>query len=268
MKKPLILLCLILGLFLFPENGGFCGDQRSKAKPTLYEIEADTADLPDSPYPVPKGIWLFETSLTREQERDTLRTRILSTASLLRYGIAQGWELRLSSDGFLLSKSKLGSTIGFADITVGFKKVLSPERRGLPAWGLILQSKIPTASALLGNKALEPDLFLNGSKELGRGWGLEANFGASWKKREDQKGGFFQAQFLWAIEKEMKRGVGTFVHSAVALPDQPGKGDNWVMGLGITWILQSNLQVGTSLTYGLTPSSPRRIWRIGLALLP
>lgn len=268
MRRFLVLLCFSFGLAWFLENGGFCEGSINRVKPSLYEIEADTADLPDSPYPVPKGVWLFETSLTGEREKDPLGTRSLFTASLLRYGIAQGWELRLSSDGFLLQRSRLGSARGFTDITVGFKKALFPEGRSSPAWGFILQSKIPTASAHLGNKALESTLFFNGSKELGGGWGLEINFGAGWRKREDQKGGFLQAQFLWAVEKEIKRGVGAFVHSVIAFPDQPGRGSSWVIGPGITYVFKDNLQLDTSVTYGLTKASPHSFWRIGLALLP
>lgn len=235
-----------------------------KRRWTLREVETDTSDLPDSPFPVPPGVLLLETSLTRERGSGVHRR--LSTETLLRFGISRGWELRVSSDGWVWEHSHDGRRTGIGDVVLGFKRHLFPERGARPALGVIVQTKLPTAFSNLSNSALEPTAFFNFGKSLPSDLDVEVNFGVSWRKNSSGRR-FVQYHLLWGVEKGLGRDISVFVHSAADFPDQPKAGNSVLLGPGITWLVNERTQLDMSLTFGLTKAAPNNVFRVGLAVL-
>lgn len=231
---------------------------------TLREVETDTSDLPDSPFPVPPGVLLLETSLTRERGNGAHRR--LSTETLLRFGISRGWELRVSSDGWVWERSHDGRRTGVGDVVLGFKRHLFPERGIRPAMGVIVQTKLPIAFSNLSSSALEPTVFFNFGKSLPSGFDVEVNFGVSWSKSGSGRR-FVQYHLLWGVEKELGRGIGVFVHSAADFPAEPKAGNSVLLGPGFTWLINERTQLDMSLTFGLTKAAPNNVFRVGLAIL-
>jgi hypothetical protein len=253
--------------------GGFClmvslsavGVQAAedRAQPNLREPGPDTPDFPDSAFAVPLGVTYLETSLTQEKAKDIDRTRTLSTATLLRYGIAPNWELRLSSDGWLRERSANGRRSGVGDLAVGFKRHFSAEKRGRPAMGLIAQVKLPTGASAFSNGKTEAFASLNFDKTLPGDVELEWNIGMSWLA-EDGGGHFIQGNLLWVLGKKLNDRWGVFVDGFADVPSAPGERSVAVVGPGVSYFVNDRMAIDVSVHCGLTKESPHRIVRLGL----
>jgi len=238
-----------------------------KARPTLDDIGGDTADLPDSPFTVPRGSVMYEPSLNRQRDKDAARTRTLFSPTLVRVGLADTWELRLSGDGFVNQQTIGNRVTGFGDSTVGFKKHLCASRNGGPALGIIVQTSLPTARRGLGSGRMEPFASLNVGQELWGGWSTEVNFGGSLLNGAPNKKRFLQSSVLYVVERNLGKGWGFFVHGQYDAPAAPGSGPSNVIGPGVAYRLNPYAQLDASFVLGSTRNSPLSTFRLGLALL-
>ena len=234
---------------------------------SLFDIAPDAPDLPDSAVPVPRGVILFETSLTSTAGKNSLRERQISTSTLIRYGVGHNLELRLSSDGLTEKRTSDSSNIGISDFTVGIKRNAWPEGKGRPGFGIIAEAKLPTASNGLGNSYIEPTIWLNLEKDLGRDWGSSVNFGATWAAGNDTKHRILQGTGLWVLNKTLRRGIDLFAHGSIVLKPSTNVSNESIAGIGVLWTANDNVALDASLNYGLTEEAPNQIFRLGLTYL-
>lgn len=232
----------------------------------IEEPGPDSADFPDSAFTVKPGVVYFETSLTTESSKGP-RVRDYFTNTLIRVGLVEDWELRISSPGVIQEVGPGVDKTGFGPLTFGFKHhVWDEDKDGwLPAMGIIAQVTTPTASAGFDDGAATPTIFFNFDKGLPMEFDFEVNTGMTWAK-DDSGDRFLQGNILWALGHEIAPHVEAFTHGFANFPVADGRGAEVVVGPGIAWINSPRSMLDFSLNFGLTPDSPHRLTRFGLSL--
>ena len=90
-------------------------------------ISTDRPDFVEASTTVGRGRFQFETSVAYEREEEGgSRTTMLNMPTLLRYGVAELWELRLETAGYSRSRERVAGSPsttgdGLADISLGIK---------------------------------------------------------------------------------------------------------------------------------------------------
>ncbi len=232
----------------------------------IEEPGPDSADFPDSAFTVKPGMVYVETSLTTESSKGP-RVRDYFTNTLIRVGLIEDWELRISSPGLIQEVGPGIDTTGFGSFTFGFKHHLWDEDKEswLPAMGIIAQVKAPTASAGFDNSSAEPTIFFNFDKGLPMEFDFEINGGVTYAK-DDNGDRFAQGNILWAVGRPLAPHVEGFAHGFANFPVADGRGAEVVVGPGVAWIVSPRTMLDFSLNFGLTDQSPHRITRFGLSL--
>ncbi|MCY2970033.1 MAG: hypothetical protein NTZ30_05115, partial [Planctomycetota bacterium] len=87
-------------------------------KPNIREPGPDSANFPNSPYTLPKGMAYFEITPT-VAGKGTSDPRTYSTPTLLRYGLTDDVELRLFTNSFTVEYSP--NSAGFSPIVFDVK---------------------------------------------------------------------------------------------------------------------------------------------------
>ena len=234
--------------------------------PTLREPGPDSPDFPDSAFTVPPGVVYVETSITHETSKGP-RFRDYSTDTLVRVGMCENLELRISNPGLIHQDGPVDDTTGFGPTTFGFKRHIwaEDERSGLPAIGVIAQVTTPTASAGFDNGAAEPTVYFNFDHSLPADFAFEWNLGISWLKGSDGER-FLQGEVLWVLSRELADELEGFVHGIVDFPAGSGEQEELVVGPGMLWFVSGRLALDFSYNFGLTAQSPHRIVRFGLSM--
>lgn len=232
----------------------------------IEEPGPDSADFPDSAFTVKPGVVYVETSLTSTSTKGP-RIRDYFTNTLIRVGLVEDWELRISSPGVTQEVGPGIDTTGFGPLTFGFKHHLwnEDEDGWLPALGVIAQVTTPTGSAAFQPGAATPTIFFNFDKGMPMEFDFEINTGLTWAK-DDNGDRFLQGNILWALGHEIAPHVEVFNHGFANFPAAGGRGVEVVTGPGIAWINSPRTMLDFSLNFGLTPDSPHRLTRFGLSL--
>lgn len=111
-------------------------------EPNIEEPGPDSADFPDSAFTVKPGVVYIETSVTTESSKG-VRIHDYFTNTLIRVGVRENWELRISSPGVIQEVGPGIDTTGFGPLTFGFKRHVWDEDGWVPAFGIITQVKTP-----------------------------------------------------------------------------------------------------------------------------
>lgn len=234
--------------------------------PNIREPGPDAPDFPDSPYTVPPGIVYLETSLTLVT-MDWPRLREYATATLIRIGLVEDWELRLSSPGLIVRVGPPDSTSGFGPITIGAKHHLfnGSEDECWPAVGLIMQITTRTGADAFRPGIAEPAIFCNFDHTLP--WGMEFEWNAGVSLRRNEAGhSQLQAQLLFALTRPLGEELRLFAHGFFFVPASSGNDAELVIGPGVLWIISDRVAMDASISFGLTEESPDAIARIGVSL--
>jgi len=232
--------------------------------PSIRQPGPDTADLPDSPYAVPPGVVYAETSFTYFRIR-TPAAHDYTTATLIRIGLVENWELRLSSPGLIVRDGLPDSTTGFGPVTIGAKWHWWDEiqEQGIPGAGLIFQVTTRTGSDAFRPEIAEPASFLTFSHSLPWEMEFEWNLGLSLTKEESERTQL-QGWLLWAVSKELTPNLNLFVHGYILTPGFITDTEI-VLGPGFIWFISERMALDASSVFGVTDDSPT-IARVGWSL--
>jgi len=234
--------------------------------PDISEPGPDTADIPDSAFTVPVGVTYFETSLSYISSKGT-RERDYSTNTLIRAGLWQDFELRISTPGIIHQHAPDESTTGFGPLTFGFKQHIwaEVEECCIPAFGIIAQVTAPTASAGFDDGTAIPTVFFNFDYSLPEDAYFEVNFGIT-GLHDDDGDRFVQGNFLWSLGKEWTENFTTFFHGFCNVPSGSGSDSELLMGPGMIWFVSKQVAMDFSYNFGLTDDTDHRFLRLGLAV--
>jgi hypothetical protein len=234
--------------------------------PDISEPGPDSADLPDSAFAVPPGVVYVETSFSYTSTKGP-RVRDYFTNTLIRAGLWEDFELRISTPGVIHEHAPDDSTTGFGPLTFGFKQNIWKEEEecGIPAFGIIAQVTTPTASAGFDDGTAIPTLFFNFDYSLPCDSYFEVNFGLS-SVHADDGHRFAQGSFLWSLGHEWSDNFTTFFHGFANVPSGSGEQEEVLMGPGMIWIVSKQLALDFSYNFGLTDETDHRFLRLGLSL--
>ena len=243
-RLPILLCCLFF--CLGPALSEEIGDDA---------IVTDRPDIAESALTVGTGRFQIETGVTYTQE--TGAANALTTPTLLRYGIAEKWELRLESDALTFLDPGPG---GFSDFTLGTKVNFRDE--GSTAIGLLVSLNVPVGfQAVRGT--VDPAVKLLIDQDLGSGWGLGFNAGLLLTEDVTDRS-FIQPMFAAALGKDITNRLGAYVELSGEGPDLAGGDYALSADGGFTYLVNNDVQLDLSLLRGL--SNVGTDWGYGLGV--
>jgi hypothetical protein len=227
---------------------------------TAPELNADRPGFSESTEVVPPGSFQWEAGVLRDRAKDgeSSTRRWVAPQPLLRLGLTSRVELRLGADGYVRQTVDTAgareSQGGLADLVLGAKIHLREARGWRPALALVPTVALPTGAAAFSSGGVDPQLKLDWSLDLPRGFGLNGSLALgsvsveAGRQRTDSQsvglGHSFPAE-LQAFLEVYRLGAA-------------GQGGTWTLDGGLSRILGQRLQVDLSL--GRTLTSGQDYW--------
>jgi hypothetical protein len=237
----------------------------------LERIAADRPDFVDSGDVVGAGHFQIETSTSIERDnRDGIRTRTVSTPTLLRLGVVESLELRLETDGRLVERSSsngASQTItGNGDLSLGIKWHAVKGDDGQPSIGWVAQVDIDSGSVAFRGAGLRPSLRMAIEWELPAAFSLGMMQGLVWNKTATGER-FISGQFGVGLGKSWDDRLRSFVEFSAPQIAPARQGGSLINAdIGVTYLLTDNVQVDTAVSRGLNRNTPNLNWTVGLSV--
>ena len=233
-------------------------------------IATDRPDFVESSDVVGTGRFQVETSFSFERNTaDGIKTRTVTTPTLLRFGLSDKLELRLETDGFVRAKADGQPTQrGISDTALGIKWHLQDgdEASGKPAIGWLLNLDMDSGSAAFRGQGVRPSLLAVFEWELPHGFSLGVMPGVISDKNADGKR--FAAGILAAVlGKELTPEWHGFIELAGQQLTSVKNGGSVVsFDTGVSYLVNDSAQVDFSVARGLTSYTPDFTWGVGLSV--
>jgi len=222
----------------------------------LRELNTDRPDATESPFTLDAGHWQVEMDLVSHtgNQLDGVRTREWDVAPFnLRYGLTPGIEAGLFFAPFtrVSSQPRGGSretVSGSGDLTLRTKINFWGNDGGETAFGLILDVKLPTAQAGLGNGRVEGDFILPVTFEVPGGFELGAMTEVDVRHRDE--GG---SHLVWVNSATLGHSLFGPVSGYVELASAAGDGPHVAtFDFGVAWKLDANTQLDAGAEIGIS----------------
>jgi hypothetical protein len=235
------------------------------------EIVTDRPDFVESSNVVGKGRFQVETSVALERsERDGVRERLVSTPTLLRFGIGDTLELRVETDGRLRARVSEGgaatTTSGYADTSVGVKWHARDAIDGAPSLGVLAHLDLDSGSRPFRAPGKGGSLRLAAEWELADDWSLGVMPGLAWQQ-DDAGARYVGGLFGVVLGKEWNDGLRSFVElSAPQIARGRHGGTAASVDVGLAWLPTPTVQLDTAIARGLNRRTADLSWTVGLSL--
>lgn len=236
-------------------------------------IATDRPDFVESSNTVGKGRFQLETSLAFERDRQAgIRSKVRSTPTLLRYGIADDWELRLETDGALRAKvTEAGVTTkqsGMADSAVGVKwHVLDgDEATHRPGMAWLFHLDLETGSRAFRGQGTRPSVRLTAEWDLPKDFSVGVMGGVYLERNDDGKrytGGILAVTAGIPLAENWR---GFVEVAGQELASNRNGGKVITFDTGITWQLDKSLQLDMALSRGINKNAPDLAWTVGMSV--
>lgn len=219
------------------------------AQDEIPDLVTDRPDATESAFSVPKGLFQIETgfvfSKDKEAELDTEGLDLLST--LLRFGVGDGFELRLGfnfrQESFsLLDSSILGNSVGLAPLAIGFKYEMMQGEGWVPQMALLASIAMPVGSSDYTSDKIEPGILLSFSHDISDDLGLGYNLGMDFPEEQIFK-------YSLALGYSLSEFVGIYAEVFGQASDVENTVPENYFDAGITWLLLPNIQLDASVGY-------------------
>lgn len=224
-------------------------------------IATDRPDFVESSQTVGLGRWQIETSVAWEDDSaGPFEATAFSTPTLLRYGIAEHWELRFETDGFISAEGR-GPGVrvdedGVADLAVGLKyHVPGSGENGGPSMGWLVHVDLDTGSrAFRGNRA-RPSLRFVAEWELPNAMSLGVMPGVIYDQGDD--GRYTAGIFGVVVGKGWTDRFRTFAELAMPqIASNRNGGTQAALDLGGAYLINPNMQWDLAGSVGLNDRTP------------
>lgn len=237
--------------------------------PTASAAQTDPAPVPDlsidrpgfteSSDVVGRGFVQFEMGTSYEwsghdQNRDRTFT---APMALMRVGVSKRFELRLSTDGYMLDTYGLGAahavTRGQTDVEVGAKLLLLDGRRRVQA-ALIPMASLPTGKSGVTSGTVDPTLKFTWQADLPGRFDISGNMNV--ERLGDDLGRYTESALTVSLGRSYGEDWGAYWEAFGFLPQgRPGK-TAWTIDGGVTRTVGGNLQLDVEIGRGVTSSAP------------
>lgn len=236
-------------------------------------IVTDRPDFVESSNVVGKGRFQIETSIAVERDKaDGFKLRTVSTPTLLRFGIAEDWELRVETDGRMRASADNQATgqrrreSGYADTAVGVKWHMLDDEGARPSVGMLAHWDLDTGSAPFRAPGKGGSLRLVAEWDLPGDLGLGVMPGVASQRNDDGKR-FTSGIFAVVLGKEWNDRLRTFVeYSAQQVAHARDGGSISTLDVGAAWLLSKSVQVDTAVSRALNKNTADWSWTVGLSL--
>ncbi len=223
------------------------------AQSTVEEIVTDRPDITESATVVPKASLQAENGLT--WTNDHLNHLVTLCQTLLRLGVSDRTELRLTLPSYSLGLSRgLGSS-GVTDISIGFKQQLGPLPGGFDL-SLIVATSVPTGTADKTTHRLDP--FLK-ARELGNGWSIGGMASIFWPTAEGKRNLTWEPTFV--LQRDLSKALDVFAEYGGDYPQHGGA--RQTVHFGTAYRINSTNQIDFHFGFGLSSSTPQRFFAAG-----
>ena len=229
-----------------------------RGQDTVPELVTDRPDFTESSDVVGRGVIQFETGTTLEFDRG--EKTMTAPLGLVRIGVSDRVEIRLSGDGFVSTRDARG----MSDLEVGAKiRLLHSETWGFDA-AVIPMITVPTGSADMSSGAYDPTLKLTYAKSLGRGFGLSGNFNFS--RVTDGGDVYRQRAYSVSVGHDLGGSWGAYWEAYGFSQVEKDGGAAWTLDTGVSRSLGGNMQVDVEVGRGVTEAAPDWFVGVGFAL--
>lgn len=238
------------------------GQQDERAQPTertLGEMSTDRPDITDSTDMVGRGVWQLETGVSFESDHLGAETQheLAAPLAMLRIGLSQRVELRVSGDGVLSDTVTVPGArraTGASDIEVGAKWKLFAQPHGGFLFALEPVLSLPSGSDDFTSAGYDPTLKLIADRDLARGFSLSSNLVVSSLTVGENR--FTQHAISVSVAHALHSGWHAFVELYRASALVRDGHDAWIADTGATYALGDRMQLDVSVGRGLSDAAP------------
>lgn len=234
-------------------------------------LSTDRPDISEASVVVGPGRFQIETGVQQDYQRGGRGTaRVLTTPTLLRWGLDNRWEARLETDGYMqFRRSGSGSnaqTAGLSPLSPGFKYHFQDPREGSsrPSLGVLMHVAVPTGSSQFRQHYFAGDLKLAADFEFGA-WSLGTNVGVL-VDRDDEGDTFAAGLATASLSRGLSERLRAFTEVALGGSASRPLTDSVILDGGFTYLLNPDTQLDVALGTDLSQrSAPDLYWTVGLS---
>lgn len=231
------------------------------------ELNTDRPDQTESSALVPVGLLQLESGYVFEKTeiKRYIKESFIYNSSLLRYGLTNNLEFRISYDYIKETEEiegiKLSNKKGISPVIIGIKTKLADETLYTPASSFLFYMSIPKwASPELQTNYSMPGFKLALSKNINENLSFGANLGADWIDTESYGIGFYSLVMGLTFNEYTAAFVEVYGnYSSFDIPENK-------FDAGITYSIIPNLQIDASFGLGLSKYSPKYMIGSGISL--
>ena len=231
-------------------------------------ISTDRPGVAESADVVRAGGVQLETGLGFERDsKGAATTRTRSTPTLLRFGLGQGLEARVETDGFMHARTDEAgglTTTGFADTSLGIKWRSSEgdERAGTPSTAWLLHVDLDSGSAAFRGTGKRPSIRYVAEWGLPNGWDLTVMPGLV-RDTDDNGQRYTAGIFAITTSTDLAPGLRGSVELALPRIAPAAHGGTQVsFDAGLTYALGTEMQLDLAVQRGLNKNTAD--WGFGL----
>ena len=236
-------------------------------------ISTDRPDFVESAKTVGEGRWQIETSVAYARGSNAgVKTTTFTTPSLLRYGFAPTWELRIESDGHTRQKTRdsVASTTtserGASPTSVGLKWHTHDGDDSLPAIAWLLHADLETGARAFRGQGVRPSLRTVFEWELPADFSVGLMPGVIYDTTETHRR---HAAGILAVVlgKSWTERFRTFVEiSGQRIASSRHGGSTVTYDAGAAYLLSNDVQLDTAFSWGANRNTPDFSWTVGLSV--
>jgi hypothetical protein len=237
-------------------------------------ISTDRPDFLTGPDVVGKGRFQIEFGgLVQRDDADDTRTRTVTTPTLLRMGLTDTLELRLETDGPMLTRETAMPTQttvhehGWADTSLGIKwnTHAGSAETGTPSIGWVFKAELPSGSRVFRGRGIRPAVRSALQFELANDMDFAATAGVKYDNN-DFAGRFWSGTLGAGFIKGLTDRVRLQAEIVAQQIAHKRYGGNVVVAdLVVMYLLTNSIQVDALIGRGLTSESPKYIFTTGIS---
>jgi len=219
-------------------------------------INTERPSFSSSPLALDVGYWQLEAGYQFSGNNGSSSTDEHSVPNaLLRFGLRDNFELQLNWSGYTSTKSSGGETSGYSDASLGVKwQFLQSDKKIVAA--LFVGVSMPLGSGGQSSGSTDPEAALFWSYQGALDW-----FGTSKISVTDDK---YKLENAAGINFSLGEITGAFVEYKGTFPE--GVGPAHDLNMGLTWLLNPELQIDLHGTAGLNSRATDYVIGTGIAL--
>ena len=224
-------------------------------------LVTDRPDFSESTSTVPRGHFQIEAGTTLSRVEDSDGTTFGEL--LVRIGTGERWETRIGLGSYARVETPLGDLTGFEDPYVGIKVRFTEDpgdlAPGQPAAALLVHASIPAGDEELTQDEWVPEAKLALAWELTPRFSLASNLNYAYAVDADR---FHQLSASLSSSVSITDRIGSFLEwYGFSEETEDGPSTHYVNG-GVTYLLNSDLQVDARVGTGLNDANPD--WFVGV----